>query len=153
MSEREARAEHGGQAPHGAGETPRHTIGARGEGDADLRQAREAVIGQLSERGIDVLDADGDDALADLLTAVQRFERTRYELGGDSYTNDMDASQPDQRAFVMPRRGDDESIAQYTDRVNEAARRAACAPPDDGDASATRAKAVDDRGVNRGRNG
>ena len=153
MTAPEPRAGHGGQAPHGAGETPRHTIGARGEGDADRRQAREALIGQLSERGIDVLEADGDDALADLLTAVQRFERTRFELGGDSYTNDMDATQPDQAAFVMPRRGHDESIAQYTDRVNEAARRAAGTPPDEGDASATRAKPVDDRGVNRGRNG
>ena len=153
MTAPESRAEHGGQAPHGAGETPRHTIGARGEGDADRRQAREALIGQLSERGIDVLEADGDEALADLLTAVQRFERTRFELGGDSYTNDMDATQPDQAAFVMPRRGDDESIAQYTDRVNEASCRAAGTPPDDGEATATRAKAVDDRGVKRGRNG
>ena len=149
MSAPESRAEHGGQAPHGAGETPRHTIGARGEGDADRRQAREALIGQLSERGIDVLEADGDEALADLLTAVQHFERTRFELGGDSYTNDMDATQPDEAAFVMPRRGDDESIAQYTDRVNVAAQRAAGARPDDGDATATRAKPVDDRGMNR----
>jgi hypothetical protein len=148
-----ARPEHGGQAPHGAGETPRHTIGAKGEGGADLRQAREALIGQLSERGIDVLDADGDVALADLLTAVQRFERTRFELGGDSYVNDAESSQPDQEAFVMPQRGDDESIAQYTDRVNEAERRAASAKPDDGEATATRAKAVDDRGVPRDRTG
>ena len=145
-----ARPEHGGQAPHGAGETPRHTIGAKGEGGADLRQAREALIGQLSERGIDVLDADGDDALADLLTAVQRFERTRFELGGDSYVNDAESSQPDQEAFVMPQRGDDESIAQYTDRVNRAARDAASAMPEDGDATARRAKPVDDRGVSRG---
>ena len=147
MSAHDSRPEHGGQAPHGAGETPRHTIGARGEGNADRRQAREALIGQLSERGIDVLDADGDEALADLLTAVQRFERTRFELGGDSYTNDMDASEPDQKAFVMPRRGADESIAQYTDRVNRAAQKAASTPPDDGESTATRGKAVDDRGV------
>ena len=120
-----ARPERVGQAPHGAGETPRHTIGARGDGDADRRQAREALIGQLSERGIDILDADGDGALADLLTAVQHFERVRFELGGDSYTNDSDSPQPEQEAFVMPRRGDDESIALYSERVNRAADKAA----------------------------
>ena len=151
--ERTEGLEHGGQAPHGVGETPRHTVGARGAGEADIRQAREALIGQLSERGIDVLEDDGDAALADLLTAVQRFESARSERGGDSYTNDPESSEPDEEAFVMPQRTDDESIAQYTERMERAARSAAAARPDEGEATARRALEVDDRGVKRGRNG
>ena len=149
MSRAEAggeRSEHGGhagQAPFGAGETPLNRQ-SRHEADPALRSARATMIGQLSERGIDVTDDDQDGDIAELQGAVERFESAVMERGGDSFTNAPDSSEPDNPDFVLPTRRDDETLQAYVRRVDEAAARARRAPADDGEASAVRAEAVND---------
>ena len=141
--ERHEHGGHAGQAPFGAGETPlnRHS---RQEADPALRSARATMIGQLSERGIDVTDDDQDGDIAELQGAVERFESAVMERGGDSFTNTPDSSEPDNPAFVLPTRRDDETLPAYIRRVDEATAGARQAPADDGEARAVRAEAVND---------
>lgn len=139
---------HAGQSPFGAGETPldRHF---RHDGNADLRSARATMVGQLSERGISVSGDDADGDIAELQGAVERFETAVMSRGGDSFTNSTDSSQPDNPAFVLPRRNADETLRAYIGRIDAAAQRAAAEAPDEGDASAFRAEPVDDEGEPR----
>ena len=139
---------HAGQAPFGAGETPagRHF---RHDGNADLQSARATMIGQISERGIDIADGDSDGDIAELQGAVERFESAVMERGGDSFTNTSESSQPDNPAFVLPTRRADESLASYVRRIDAAAQRARSERADDGEASATRAEPVNDEGEAR----
>jgi hypothetical protein len=134
---------HAGQAPFGAGETPlnRHS---RHEADPALRSARATMIGQLSERGINVTDDDQDGDIAELQGAVERFESAVMERGGDSFTNAPDSSQPDNPDFVLPTRRDDETLQAYVRRVDEASIRARASQVDEGEARAVRAEPVND---------
>jgi hypothetical protein len=83
----------------------------------DLDRAATQVRHQLEQRGVRVHDSDGPEELADLLTAVEQFERMVARRGGDSFTNSPQSSDPDHREFVVPRRGDDEDAPTYTQRV------------------------------------
>lgn len=83
----------------------------------DLERASTQVRHQLEQRGVRVLDDDAPDSLADILTAVEQFERAVAKLGGDSFTNDPRSSDPDRREFVVPRRADDEDASSYLARV------------------------------------
>ena len=142
------RGGHAGQAPFGAGETPadRHF---RHDGDADLQSARATMIGQISERGIDLADGDTDGDIAELQGAVERFESAVMERGGDSFTNTSESSRPDNPAFVLPKRQGDESLPAYIRRIDAAARHARGARPDDGRPRAPGIEFVNDEGEAR----
>ena len=93
-------------------------------------QARAAVetAGRLHSRGIEV-DPDEDlELLADLLTAVERFEARVETLGGDLMVDDLKSSQPDDRRFVLPRRVPREPLPAYLSRVEAIDQRAGTAP-------------------------
>src|SRR5688500_12046233 len=62
---------------------------------AERERVAENVAGQLRQRGADVRGDESEDELANLLTAVQRFERARSERGGDSFTNTPESTRPD----------------------------------------------------------
>ena len=87
--------------------------------ESDWERATSTIAGQLTQRGVRVADDDGGEALADLLSAVERFETEVARRGGDSYSNMPD--DPDDPAFVLPVRADAESIRDYTARVRRAA--------------------------------
>jgi hypothetical protein len=89
----------------------------------DERSAAETIRGQLLERDVLLAGDETAEQLADLLTAVQRFERAVAVLGGDSMTNALDSNDVDDPDFVLPRRRDDEDVAHYTARVSAAASR------------------------------
>lgn len=91
--------------------------------DEEFRRATANIRGQLEERHVRLHDADNAEGLADLLSAVEGFEAAVRRRGGDSYTNTPDATEPDDRSFVLPARGDDEQLAAYRDRVAAAADR------------------------------
>jgi broad specificity phosphatase PhoE len=78
------------------------------------------VADRLERRGILVASDDRPDALADLLTAVERFEAAVEAHGGDLMVDDLNSSQPDDRHFVVPRRAKGESIRSYITRVDAA---------------------------------
>lgn len=99
--------------------------GSDARGRAELARARRLIASGLGERGIDVRDDDAGRDLEALLTAVEAFEHARARLGGDSFTNSLDSVEPDDVAFVIPRRLDGERASAYADRVRRVASRLA----------------------------
>ena len=89
--------------------------------EAEMERVSLQVTGQLSQRGVRTHDDDPPEALADMLTAVERFEEAVRLCGGDSFTNRIGSSRPDDRKFVIPQRRDDESADAYVRRVQAAA--------------------------------
>ncbi len=92
--------------------------------DPHRREEREAaateIAGRLAQKGVDV-SADEDSAiLADLLSAVERFENAVINRGGDLMVNMPTSTDPQDPAFVLPRRSDDESLADYVAHIDEA---------------------------------
>ena len=99
----------------------RHEIDSTTE--RDERMAGETIRGQLLERDVQLLGNETREQLADLLTAVERFESAVAVLGGDSMTNAPDSTDADDPEFVLPPRRDDERVDEYTRRVATAATR------------------------------
>jgi len=89
--------------------------------DDEVERVRTQIIGQLAERGVIVHDADAAAETADILEAVERFERAVQMNGASSYTNAPRSSDPDDERFVVPRRRDDEGAESYAHRVRAAA--------------------------------
>jgi hypothetical protein len=89
------------------------------------KDARAAAIAEVAERlrrrGIALTGAERSGDLADLLSAVERFEKTVEAHGGDLMVDDLKSSQPDDRHFVLPRREHGESIRAYIIRIDNAA--------------------------------
>jgi hypothetical protein len=93
------------------------------ERDSERDRVSAAVAATLRARGVELTGRETSDQLADVLSAVERFEAAVSEIGGDRMVNDPNSTQPEDEAFVLPRRADDESPGQYADRVLRAARR------------------------------
>ena len=91
--------------------------------DEERAAAAAEVAARLRQRGIAVTGAERPDDLADLLSAVERFEAAVEAHGGDLMVDDLKSSQPDDRHFVLPRRGHGETIRTYIGRIDEATAR------------------------------
>lgn len=89
--------------------------------DDQARVAAE-IRGNLRQRGVTIGDDESGDGLVTLLESVERFERARSALGGDSMINRPGTRQPEREEFVIPQRSDDESLAKYAERIDKAAR-------------------------------
>ena len=91
--------------------------------ERDVARADATIVGMLATRGItvDASAAGGD--LAFLLDAVELFEEAVARAGGDSMTNALDSSEPDDPRFVLPTRRDAESVREYALRLRAAASR------------------------------
>ncbi len=89
----------------------------------DQERAAAEVGDRLRRRGIAVTGAERSDDLANLLSAVERFEAAVEAHGGDLMVDDLKSPQPDDRHFVMPRRTHGESVQAYIIRIDEAADR------------------------------
>jgi len=80
-----------------------------------------AEIGErLRSRGVALTGAERPDDLADLLSAVERFEKAVEAHGGDLMVDDLKSPEPDDRHFVLPRRAHAETIRAYVVRIDEA---------------------------------
>ena len=88
--------------------------------DDQARVATE-IRGNLRQRGVNVRDEEAGEELVTTLEAVERFERARAAMGGDSMINTPASTRPEREEFVIPTRGDDESLTQYAARVEKAA--------------------------------
>jgi hypothetical protein len=86
-------------------------------------RAREHNLDVLGQRGVLLFGDETDDELADLWTAVDRFESMVEARGGDTFTNAPDSAEPDNPAFVLPERRSREPVAAYVARIGEAANR------------------------------
>jgi hypothetical protein len=95
----------------------------------DERQRVEGeVASRLRSRGVHLTGRETDEELVELLEAVERFERVVERHGGDLMVDEpMDADrarEPDDRRFVLPRRGQGESVDAFVNRIAEATDRA-----------------------------
>jgi len=79
------------------------------------------VADRLRRRGVAVTGGESSDELADLLSAVERFETVVESHGGDLMVDDLKSPQPDDRHFVLPRRVLGESVRVYINRIDAAA--------------------------------
>ena len=91
--------------------------------DEERARAAAEVAARLRQRGIALTGAERPDDLVDLLSAVERFETVVEAHGGDLMVDDLKSSQPDDRHFVVPRRGPGETVRAYVARIDEAAAR------------------------------
>ena len=90
----------------------------RGE---EQSRAREKAADILARRGVLLTGSETDEELADMWSAVERFESVVEARGGDTMTNAPDSAEPDQPAFVLPERRAREAAPDYTRRILEAA--------------------------------
>ena len=91
--------------------------------DEERRHATDIIEAQLRQRGIAVTGDESSDDAADLLSAVERFERVVSALGGDRFVNDPRSQDPEDKRFVIPARKDGENARDYAGRILEAAMR------------------------------
>lgn len=88
------------------------------------REERAAAVAEVADRlrrrGIAVTGAERPGDLADLLTAVERFEAAVEAHGGDLMMDDLKSTQPDDRHFVVPRRAHGEAVRAYISRIDAA---------------------------------
>ncbi len=84
------------------------------------RTAAAEVADRLRSRGIAVTGAEDPEDLVNLLSAVERFEEAVEAHGGDLMVDDLKSAQPDDRHFVVPRRGPREGMRAYIGRIDAA---------------------------------
>ena len=87
----------------------------------EIAGAAIEVTGRLSQKGIDVSADEDPSQLADLLSAVERFENAVIKRGGDLMVNMPTSTDPQDPAFVIPQRKGDETLGDYTRHISEAA--------------------------------
>ena len=87
---------------------------------SERREVAAEVADRLRRRGIVLTGTETPDELADLLSAVERFEAAVEAHGGDLMVDDLKSTRPDDRHFVLPRRANAESARAYMVRIDEA---------------------------------
>ena len=89
-------------------------------GDAQLASVMAEVTDRLRRRGIALPGHETSDEMANLLEAVERFDRAVEAHGGDLMVDSAPAREPDDPDFVLPARRPHESMAGYLGRIEEA---------------------------------
>lgn len=89
----------------------------------ELQRATMHSIDTLRQRGVLLRGDEAPDELADLQTAVERFDAAVRDLGGDSFTNSPLSSEPDDPELVIPERRQREDAREYIRRIDAAAQR------------------------------
>ena len=94
--------------------------------DEERRRVADEIAARLRRRGVRLTGSESGEELVNVLEAVERFEATVMRRGGDLMVDepvsggDRSPIQPDERAFVLPARRDDETVARFIDRLDEA---------------------------------
>jgi hypothetical protein len=83
----------------------------------EMRDVAAEVADRLRRRGIPLSGDERPEDLADLLGAVELFERLVEARGGDLMVDDLRSSEPDDPHFVLPPRLPDESVRDYIARI------------------------------------
>jgi len=86
--------------------------------------ARDEIADRLRRRGVNLTGRETGEELVDILEAVERFEVAVQDRGGDLMVDEPVGSaspiEPDDRAFVLPKRDAAESVASFVERIAEA---------------------------------
>ena len=88
--------------------------------DAERAAAAAEIAARLRQRGVRLTGAERAEELADLDSAVERFEAAVEAHGGDLMVDDLRSAQPDDAHFVLPQRTPAEAIGPYIVRIDEA---------------------------------
>ena len=88
---------------------------------AERERARAEFESRLRERRINVTGDESDEELLAIVDAVEQFERRVSQLGGDTFVNTPESSEPDDERLVLPERRGDESARSYAERIRDAA--------------------------------
>ena len=87
----------------------------------ELARVTDEAQGWLRGRGVWLSGTETSDQLADLLSAVEQFEREVVGRGGDLMIDSApNPERPDDRHFVLPMRTDGEDVSDYLFRLREA---------------------------------
>ena len=89
---------------------------------ADEERTNNMALARLLQRGLDVAEWATSEQLVELLDAVEAFEAATRDRGGDSFTNTLESSRPDNPEFVLPDPRADDSIESYIERVRDKTR-------------------------------
>lgn len=87
----------------------------------ERNSAATEMAGRLHQKGIDVQTDEDPALIADLLSAVEKFEAAVEARGGDLMVNSPDSTDPQDPNFVVPSRKADEGLDGYIRRINDAA--------------------------------
>jgi hypothetical protein len=97
-------------------------------GDEERRHVADQIAGRLRGRGVRLDGRESGEQLVTLLESVERFEAVVQSRGGDLMVDEPVGAgaplSPDVRAFVLPARGEKESIMDFIGRIAEATARA-----------------------------
>jgi hypothetical protein len=88
--------------------------------DNEEAGAAAEAADRLRRRGLEVTGTEKPGDLADLLSAVERFEGAVEAHGGDLMVDDLKSAQPDDQHFVLPRRSHGEAVRSYINRIDAA---------------------------------
>lgn len=88
--------------------------------DEQIRAAMAETAERLRRRGVKVSRRERPDELADLLSAVERFEAEVVAHGGDLFVDDLRSSEPDDQHFVLPARKRGENTQSYIRHIDDA---------------------------------
>ena len=100
--------------------------------DDDMRRVTMEVSDRLTELGIWLSGNEQPEDLARIQEGVERFEMAVESRGGDLMVDEAPegrTSQPDDPHFALPRRGADESVDRYLERLESARREVLLHPP------------------------
>lgn len=102
---------------------------ARADRDADRRPPSDAAAletaatetrARLADRRVALSGDESHEELVSMLEAVERFEDAVESRGGDLFIDGGEPERPDDPHFVLPKRRDDERVAAYVSRLDEA---------------------------------
>lgn len=88
--------------------------------DDELKRATMHSADTLRQRGIRLTGNELPEELADLQTAVERFEASARARGADSFTDTPMSSNPEHPGLVIPERSKGEEVADYIARIERA---------------------------------
>lgn len=89
----------------------------------ERKGAATEITGRLLQKGVDVSDTEDPAVLADLLSAVERFESAVQKRGGDLMINSPESTDPQNPDFVVPSKKNSEALEAYIRRIDEATAR------------------------------
>ena len=89
----------------------------------EIENAVSASADRLRMRNVDVTGQESPEETVTLLEAVERFELAVQSHGGDLMVDEPPPgheAEPDDPGFVIPRRGEGESVGDYVQRIDAA---------------------------------
>jgi hypothetical protein len=95
--------------------------------DEEEDRARAAGAVRLQALGVRLTGTESSEEIGDLLDGVEWFEEAVESRGGDLMVDEPPRGhvpQPDAKDFVLPIRGDGESVADFVAKLTAAATRA-----------------------------